>query len=312
MIVVEAIVDAGDHLAPVNGFGSWNVVLLPTLRSSKPWRGPAWRRRIFATERPSGVISAEMLLFGIGVVVPGNTSCVGSAEKSPLRNAVVGIVVRERISWRIFLYSTPAEEEQLALLNRAADRAAVVVEPQLALARGEEVLRIELVVAEVFEQTAAELVGAALGHDVDRRAGVAAVFRREVRRLQLHFLDEVDADVVDHRAVAAGGQVDTPSTLRLFAPPRLPLIACVPVPRLVVAASGLKSVSVSPDQRRELQVVAGVERQVLHLRAVDHAGDFAGRAVDRPPATAATSMISMTPPTASAMSAVRRPSAVST
>ena len=40
-------------------------------------------------------------------------------------------------------------------------------------------------------------------NDVDSGAGVAAVLRREVRRLDFDFLDEVNSDIVDLAIVAA-------------------------------------------------------------------------------------------------------------
>jgi hypothetical protein len=97
-----------------------------------------------------------------------------------------------------------AEEEQAVLLDRPSEREAKILEIELSLdplavgVFGREIVRrVELLVADCIEHAARVPIRAALGDDVDRRTRVAAVLGREVRRLHIDLIDEVEADVVD-------------------------------------------------------------------------------------------------------------------
>src|SRR5262249_30626188 len=68
----------------------------------------------------------------------------------------------------------PTEDEQLVLDNRPAKRAAGLVALQAVRKPGEETVSVELGVADVPEGVAVNLVGPALGHDVDRPRGASS------------------------------------------------------------------------------------------------------------------------------------------
>ena len=88
------------------------------------------------------------------------------------------------------------EVEQLVLLDRAADAAAelilVILRTAQVVAVGEEVIGIEIIVAEVLEQQAVHLVGPALRIHGNNGAGTAAVFSRVRIGDDVEFLDHVD------------------------------------------------------------------------------------------------------------------------
>lgn len=98
------------------------------------------------------------------------------------------------------------------------------------------------IVAEELERTAAKPVRSAACDDVDGGAGLTAVFGGEFRRLDLHFLDEVETDVVDLTAVLPESRFVPPSMRRLLEFPRAPLMDWPVVLRLVVK-SRLSSLS---------------------------------------------------------------------
>jgi hypothetical protein len=73
-----------------------------------------------------------------------------------------------------------AEEEQLVLLNRAAERAAELVLLQNLLAASaqrilEKAVGVEIFVAEELEQGSVKAIGAGLGDQIDVRARIAAI-----------------------------------------------------------------------------------------------------------------------------------------
>jgi hypothetical protein len=87
-----------------------------------------------------------------------------------------------------------SEEERPAPPNRAAKRSAELVQADGRLRRGEDILRVERVVAERFERGAVEVVAArARGHD-DHAAGGVAELRGVVVRDDLEFLHRVDGE----------------------------------------------------------------------------------------------------------------------
>ena len=112
-------------------------------------------------------------------------------------------------------------------------------------------------------------------------AAVAAELGGEVRRLDLDLIDEAQADVVDLAAVRAGVEVGAAVDGQVVG------VAAVAVDRLAGDAEAGRErerIEVGRDragnQRRELEVVAAVEGEVLDLLRVDRARDLAGRAVD--------------------------------
>src|SRR5258707_14900108 len=57
--------------------------------------------------------------------------------------------------------------------------------------------RVGYIVADEFKSAAVELITSAAGHNVDRRAVVAPIFRREVGGFDGDFLDKINAHVVE-------------------------------------------------------------------------------------------------------------------
>ncbi len=177
------------------------------------------------------------------------------AEKFPCSSASVGSVRRCGDSWRSSeRNSMPVKKNSLFLTIGPPSAAAVVVEVFLGLdpvavgvPRREVIRRVELVVPVGLEQAAAEPVRAALGHDVDRRAGVASLVGGEVRRLDRDLIDEVDADVVDHAGVR----------------PRVQVEAAVDRQAVAVAAVAVDdgAAGAEPGHRRHLVVVGGRRRE---------------------------------------------------
>ena len=115
-----------------------------------------------------------------------------------------------------------------------------------------------------------------------RRTAVAAELGGEVRRLDLHLLDEAQADVVDLTAVRARVEV------RPAVDGQVVGIAPAAVDRLARhAEAGRQRERIevgrdrSGDERRQLEVVAAVEREVLDLLRVDGARHLAARPIDR-------------------------------
>ena len=205
------------------------------------------------------------------------------ARRSSASSAATGFV--KRLMTR---YCWPPKKNSL-LLARAGRRCPLeVAELELGLgavavgvAGGEEVGLVELLVAKVVARGALKAVGAAARDDVDGGAAVAAELGREVRRLDLDLIDEAQADVVDLAAVRAGVEVGAAVDRQVVG------VAAVAVDRLAGDAQARRErqrIVVGRDragnQRRELEIVAAVERQILDLLRVDRARDLAARAVD--------------------------------
>ena len=93
-----------------------------------------------------------------------------------------------------------AEEEDLAALERTAERPARLVLVEFRAFGREVVAGVEVGVAEELEHVAAKHVAARLGHDVDDAAVVVAVFRIEVVRQQPELFDGIE---IRHDAGAA-------------------------------------------------------------------------------------------------------------
>ncbi len=156
---------------------------------------------------------------------PGRTGRAGG-EEGALR--LGGDVAGEEDGLLLAKALVAEKEEGLVLEEGAAECAAEVVTIELVLARGfaiEEVAGVEVVVAEVVEGLAVDLVGAGAGGDVDDGAGGAAELGAEggVDDLELgggvdgglegdlvlrHIVevDAVDLEVVGVFAIAGGGE----------------------------------------------------------------------------------------------------------
>ena len=84
-----------------------------------------------------------------------------------------------------------AEEEQLVFDDLAAGGPAVLVSLQRVVRRREEIARVQIAVADVFEQIAMECIRSGLGDHVDGRARMRAEARRHRAGLDAEFLQRV-------------------------------------------------------------------------------------------------------------------------
>ena len=141
-------------------------------------------------------------------------------EKSPSRNAAGG---RSMIELPPALAMPGAlvisEEESPVAHDRSAHGGAELVlmksRPRLPRRIGEEVVGIQLVVAQELEYRAVELIGAALDGGIDHRARRVTEFRREGAGLDFEFLHRVhrgrnrDAVASDRASVGHGIVIDS-------------------------------------------------------------------------------------------------------
>ena len=113
------------------------------------------------------------------------------------------------------------EEVRLILANRPADCGAEQVVAQRRLVGGEEVAGVHLVVAEILEQAAVELVRAGLGGGDDESAGRAAEFGRvgvlDDAKFADHFHRRIDVHLADAHAHVLTGSAVEPEHLALHA-----------------------------------------------------------------------------------------------
>src|SRR5262249_42147790 len=112
----------------------------------------------------------------------GGLPDAGGLQVAEEKSAIAAVIVRQQ--------------------NRAAEGPAELVLPELGLGPagevGDEVVGVELVVAQELEGRAVEFVGPRLDGDVHGVAGRVAVFGREIAGLHLEFLHGVDGgDVGD-------------------------------------------------------------------------------------------------------------------
>ena len=100
--------------------------------------------------------------------------------------------------------SKDSEEVRLVLDDRAAEAGAELVLAVLALLRRRALLglglAVQALVAEVLEDGAPELVGAALGDDLDRAAVGAAGVGAEALGLEVELADGVEREVLHQAA----------------------------------------------------------------------------------------------------------------
>ena len=89
-----------------------------------------------------------------------------------------------------------AEEKRLVFFDGTAQGPAKLVLAELRTGHagfiGEEIVGVELVVAQELIKTAVKVVGAGLSQQIDHGAARAAHFRGVAVRVHLHFLDHVD------------------------------------------------------------------------------------------------------------------------
>src|SRR5262249_44023453 len=147
-----------------------------------------------------------------------------------------------------------AEEEQLRTVavpavpsDRAAEIPSVVLEVEGVLLIGEEILRVEPIVADEAVAAALELPLAASRDAVDLRAAGLAVLGRVLAGEDLELFDRVNRDVVHLRRVRA----------------RIEVLAAVERDRAEVLAQPVDLLAVGPEARAEL-VAAVVARHARH------------------------------------------------
>ena len=151
----------------------------------------------------------------------------------------------------------------------------------------EVIARVKSRIAQVLKHRAVELVAAALGDDVDRRAAVASVLRRRLR-LQIELLDGVNrqqagrcsgnAHLVQRRVVEEG--------IVVVRAVQQVVVAAVAVAVDVELAEALLSAGHAAafhghagSQRHQLAEVASVQRQVNDQFVLDHLRERARRGV---------------------------------
>ena len=181
----------------------------------------------------------------------------------------VGHHRREGIGRRRVLPSAlvVAEEEQLVLEDRPADRAAERIAREVGLRAARPVRgprrRRQLVVTQIVEAVAAELIGPRLDDHVDDGAGHVAELRRVVVRLDADLLHRIRARLVEDAVVDALVRVDAVDrevvALDALAVDRRPAAAAHGV-ELV----GIRGGHPGHVQRRRRQV-APLRRQALDL-----------------------------------------------
>ena len=137
-----------------------------------------------------------------------------------------------------------------------------------------------------------EVVGAALGHGVDDAAERAAVFSRVSARLDLHFFDQIDVQILARRPVLQVSRLDAVDDVAVLSGAGAVNGETTEF-RFVVGARRLR------DERRKVAAV-GQQRDLLvadvglaRVLFVSMSGD-----------SAVTDTVSATPPTASASSTV--------
>jgi len=174
-------------------------------------------------------LSGEELAEGGGRAIVGNRGRGGGAgavniQAITLASALVG---REEEKFIVKDGTTQVEAELVLFQNRA----------RLAGGVAEECIGVEVFIAEEFPRRAMEIVGAALGDDVNIRAGVPAVSGVVLAGLYFKFRDRVwigDGNAAAKKAAALEIVDATPficTLLSAWVPP-LEEIGTPPIPRL--------------------------------------------------------------------------------
>ena len=176
-----------------------------------------------------------------------------------------------------------AEEEQLVLENRAADAAAELVLHERrtihSRAVAEEGVGIQHLVAKVLVQTAVEVVGAALGGDVDHAAGKASELRAVAVGLHAELGNrirtgdqghDVAVAIVGRNAIKVGGALVGGAAANLVVAAGKHVLAGQ-------AALGASLRNHAGSQRNQVQNVAAIERKPLDRArgyVLPHGGRF--------------------------------------
>ena len=166
-----------------------------------------------------------------------------------------------------------AEQEQLVLDDRRAERAAELIAVQAVALRREEVARVETVVAEELEGVAVHFVRSRLGHQVHRRCGVMPVPRRQRARLHLELLQRVgkrrrQVQVVE-RIVVRAAVHDVGDAVRLAAGDRDRDRRKILVGVEIACRRGRREAG----EENQLGGLSSVQRQLHHALVVDHLAD---------------------------------------
>ena len=173
------------------------------------------------------------------------------------------------------------KEEELVFLDGSTDVIAEVVVAELVLGDGEKVAGVELVIAEILEDGAVEMVGAVAGDDVEGDSGSASPFGGHVGGLHLHFRNEVGVDVVHQAAVGAGDKIESSIDGEVLR------VGAVAVDGLIGRREGRghrELIGVGDDRAGyegdEVDVIVAVERELVDLLGVNDAGEVAGDGVE--------------------------------
>src|SRR5262249_28268514 len=197
-----------------------------------------------------------------------------------------GNAARERSAAPFFAPLLRPEEEDPVLYYGAAEIAAVVVVTQdvlgLVALVEKETVGVERVVPEELKDAAVELVGAALGDQVDHCALGLAELGAEAVALDAKFLNRVDRWKGQQRGVRADvhviDAVDRPHVLIRTVAVHRHIHVGIETRAISAKSSAGASLSHrrdSGDKQHQLSVVAAVERQLCYLFLANETADFA-------------------------------------
>ena len=141
--------------------------------------------KLFGNGWNGGIVERDVFLAGLAA---GRFQCAEIAAERRLRGYVTDRLGRGSAGARRLV---ARKNKQLVLFDGSSDQASELVAPQRILRGGEEIARVEVSVADEFEQAAMELVGSRLGHDIDDRAGMQPVARGNAVGLHAEFLQGV-------------------------------------------------------------------------------------------------------------------------
>src|SRR5262249_5337577 len=202
-----------------------------------------------------------------------------------------GNAARERSAAPFFAPLLRPEEEDPVLYYGAAEIAAVVVVTQdvlgLVALVEKETVGVERVVPEELKDAAVELVGAALGDQVDHCALGLAELGAEAVALDAKFLNRVDRWKGQQRGVRADvhviDAVDRPHVLIRTVAVHRHIHVGIETRAISAKSSAGASLSHrrdSGDKQHQLGVVAAVERQLCYLFLANETADFAAPRID--------------------------------
>ena len=166
-----------------------------------------------------------------------------------------------------------SEKERLVLMDRSAESGAVLVAVQRVLGAtefvGKEIRRIEVRVAQVLEDRAVELVGAALGYDAHLGAVAAAELGGGHAGLHGELLHRVgDAEIAQRRPDLG---IDVTDAVQQEV---IGLRPCAGDVEAAALLPGLRRHGARREER-EIQVLPRVQRHIGDGARIDHAADGA-------------------------------------